>query len=108
MLPVMSWKLKEAFSYIMLTLGISLDHISTEIGLRNPNIYETNPLALMLMKNNVWWAFDITLIISFCICTHYIIKVYYPKKQWLVFLPLLTGVFRFSIGIYNILLFMSV
>ena len=108
MLPVMNWKLKEVFCYIMLTLGVSLDHISTEIGLRNLNIYETNPFVLMLMRNNVWWALDITLIISFCICTHYIIKVYYPTKQWLVILPLIAGLFRFSVGIYNVWLFMSV
>lgn len=108
MLPVMSWNVKEAFCYIMLGLGVYFDHVSTEIGLRNPNIYESNPLALMLMSNNIWWAFDITMSISFIVCTHYIIKFYYPTKRFLIFLPLLAGLFRFTVGIYNVILFMSV
>jgi len=104
----MSLRLKEILSYSILTLGICLDHISTEIGLRNPNIYETNPLALFLMTNNIWWAFDLVLIASFCVCTHYIIKFFYPNRQMILVFPIFTGLVRFSIGIYNILLFMSV
>jgi hypothetical protein len=92
----------EVLCYFILTLGVSFDHISTEIGLSSQIVYETNPLAIMLMENNIWWAFDVALISSFIICCYYMIHLYYPRKYIFLVFPLCAGVVRFCVGLWNI------
>jgi len=108
MLPEMKNALKEGIAYGMLVIGVSFDHITTERGLKSPKIYETNPLALLLMQNNIWWLFDVCLITSFIICTYILIRMFAPRKYCLLSLPLATGIIRFCVGIWNFSLILQI
>lgn len=93
----------ERFSYVLVTLGVIGDQISTRIGLLNPNIVESNPITRFLISVNAWFIFDM-LILGITIGTSYFFlrKVNVKNGTCILVYPILFGFFRLFATVLNL------
>ena len=97
---------EEFASYLFLLLGITLDQISTKIGLSRYNLLETNYITSKLIDFGLWGYLDFLLCIIFIAVTYVSYRVFPEEKNKIVFaFPLVTGVIRLFAGILNFRLF---
>jgi len=96
----------ELGSYLVLVLGLSLDHMTTNLGINNHNLYEANYFARILMEIGVWGYVDILLCILFICTTYQSYRIFLEKKhKFMFFFPFISGSFRILIGVWNLSLF---
>lgn len=92
----------EIISYLTLIIGVISDHISTLIAIQRPNIYESNPITVILMDMGLWLPVDIALI-AIGIAVPYILirKTKREEFRALLAYPLVHGLIRFAACIWN-------
>lgn len=95
--------MKELIAYITILAGSALDHISTLLVLRRPDIYEANQIAIFLMNNNLWLAID-ALVLGTGIGIPAVImrKWAFPNKWGILAYPITLGLLRLFFGIWNL------
>jgi hypothetical protein len=97
---------EEFTSYLFLVLGITLDQISTKIGLSNYNLLESNYITARLIDFGLWGYFDFLICTMFIAITYVSYRAFPEEKNKIVFaFPLITGVIRLLAGIMNLRLF---
>jgi hypothetical protein len=99
----------ERFSYVLATLGVIGDQISTRIGLLNPNIVESNPITRFLISVNSWFIIDM-LILGITIGTSYFFlrKVKVKNSDCILIYPILFGFFRLFSAFLNLQTILSI
>jgi len=99
----------EFTSYFFLVLGSVLDHLTTIIAKRIPQLYEANPHAAWMMERGLYLHLD-ALIITLLIIVHAVIMRKWKRQdRWtLLFTPLTVGVLRLATAISNTLLILTV
>jgi len=96
----------ELGSYLVLVLGLSLDHLTTNLGINNHNLIEANYFTRILMEIGVWGYVDILLCILFIGTTYQSYRIFLEKKHnFMFFFPFISGFFRILIGVWNLSLF---
>jgi len=92
----------EVGAYLILVAGVVGDHLSTGLALARPNIYETNPVALNLMQNNLWVPTDIALILVSVLITYVLMRVMSkPVAKYVMVYPALAGAIRLAVTFWN-------
>ena len=92
----------EAFAYTFMILGVIGDHISTSVGLSKSYLKESNPIALMLMNNNVWIQADLILIIVSILGVFTFQRVVKsPSSRIILLLPIICGLVRLGAAFWN-------
>ena len=95
----------ELTSYLLLLLGVTVDQISTKIGLTREYIYESNTIAAHLIEHGVWGYTDLLICIIFIAITYLAQRVIQEEKQKILFVfPLISGTIRLVTGIINLAL----
>lgn len=94
----------DSLTYLALLLGLTIDQITTFIGINYFNLYEANNIARSLMNIGIWSYVDILICLIFIKLLQFIINRFKEGKILLIF-PLLAGIFRILVGISNLLLF---
>jgi hypothetical protein len=94
----------DSLTYLALLIGLTIDHITTYIGINYFNLYEANAIARSLMNLGIWSYVDIIICLIFIKSLQFIVSRYKEGKILLIF-PLLTGILRIMVGISNLLLF---
>ena len=93
----------ELAAYIMLISGVMADHFSTSLGLARKTVYESNPVALVLMNNNIWLLIDIAMILISIFASYVFIRVLKrPIANYILIYPILAGLVRLVISIWNL------
>lgn len=93
----------EKLSYTFLTIGFSLDHVTTYIGLNICGIFESNYIVSSLMKFGLWFYIDSLLCLSLIYITRLFIKKYIEYK-FIICFPLISGLIRLLAGFINLTL----
>ena len=92
----------EAFAYAIMILGVIGDYISTSVGLSRSSLKESNPIALMLMNNNVWIQADLILIIVSILGVFTFQRVVKsPSSRIILLLPIICGLVRLCAAFWN-------
>ena len=87
-------------AYPLTVLGMAVDQLSTTIGLQQPNITETNPVALFLMDAGLWLPVDLALTLLSVVMAELLGR---KRGLWQVTaFPLFYGVLRLLFGIHNV------
>jgi hypothetical protein len=86
----------------MLVAGTLGDHISTEIALKRPYIFEANPFALYLMTKGLWLPLDLVLLTVGIAIPYIVIRItrWSPFRMLLAY-PFVHGFLRIGICIWN-------
>jgi len=96
----------ELWSYLILVLGLTLDHLTTNLGINNHNLYETNYFARTLMEIGIWGYVDILLCMLFIWTTYQSYRILLEKKHnFMFFFPFISGFIRILVGVRNLTLF---
>lgn len=95
----------EMVSYLILVLGLTLDHLTTNFGINNHNLYELNVITRTLMEIGIWVYVDILVCILFICITHQSYRILLEKKHtFMFFFPFISGFVRILIGVRNLTL----
>jgi len=95
----------EVGMYLLLVAGVVGDHLSTGAALTRENVYETNPFALMIMKNGLWAQTDVALMIISVALTYLLLRmIKNPIAKYALIFPSLAGIIRLAVTISNITL----
>ena len=103
------WKLRipEKISYLLATVGIIGDHLSTRLGLTKPYLYETNPHTIWLMEKGIWLPFDLLLLLATVGTCFLIMRRWTFKGRWaLLAVPIVLGSGRLYAAIWNLHLYL--
>jgi hypothetical protein len=96
----------EGVTYLILVIGLTFDHLTTNIGIADHNLYESNYFARTLMEFGIWGYVDILLCIIFIYATYQSYRILLDKKHnFMFFFPLISGVIRILVGVQNLTLF---
>lgn len=93
----------EQISYYFLTIGFSLDHLTTKTGITNYGMFEANHIVSSLMELGLWFYIDSLFCISIIYITHLFLKKYMQFKLIICF-PFISGLFRLFAGFINLLI----
>lgn len=92
----------EGIAYRLVALGISLDHLSTRIGLLNPMIREFNQYTVHLAQNNLWLPFDAFMLsVAIAIPALFIRKTRLDGRKVMLLFPLIFGAARLGAALHN-------
>ena len=96
------------WAYIVATIGIVGDHVSTRVAITHPLIVEANPFTLLLRRYGLWLPFDI-LLLALCLGVPALVvrSFRFEGKRAIMAIPLLVGAARLFATSYNVLLLMS-
>ena len=93
---------EEFASYLFLLLGVTIDQISTKVGISSYNLFEFNLISARLIELGVWGYTDTFICIMFIAITFLSYRLILEEKQKIVFaFPLITGIIRLLVGILN-------
>ena len=97
----------ELGAYSLLILGVLGDHITTTYGLLTQRTQEKNPFALMLIEKGMWSYAD-ALLVLLLIAVPYLLTRYTdrPEVKALLLSPLLAGLIRIGVSLWNLSLLM--
>lgn len=95
--------------FIIYGMGLMLDHLTTNIGVKFFGLKESNELTFFLIKNGLWAYVDILLFISvvLLIRTYWDILTLKGNKFILAF-PLISGSVRMFAGIWNMVTLLNI
>ena len=95
--------------YALAATGIVGDHISTRLALTQPQIKELNPLTVALFQNNMWFFFDILMLILALGVPYFLMRKWNFRGRWAILAyPLLFGIGRLAAAVHNIMLLASI
>ena len=95
-------RLLEKTAYLVATVGILGDHLSTRLGLMNPDVYEANPYTIWLMQRGNWLTFDLLLLLAAVGIPALIMRRWTFKGRWVMLVfPALLGSARLCAAIWN-------
>ena len=101
-------RILEKVSYLLATVGILGDHLSTRLGLTKPYAYESNTHTIWLMENGIWLPFDLFLLLITVGISFTIMRRWTYKGRWAVLaVPILLGSARLFSAIWNLHLYLS-
>ena len=94
--------------YVLAATGILGDHISTRIALTQPQIKELNPLTVALFQNNLWFFFDLFMLLAALGVPYILMRRWSFRGRWAILAyPLLFGFGRLAAAVHNVLLLLS-
>jgi hypothetical protein len=92
----------EIGAYLILVAGVAGDHLSTGLALARENIYESNPMALMLMQKGLWVPTDVALILISVGATYVFLRILKkPIAKYMLIYPALAGLIRLVVTMWN-------
>ena len=92
----------EIGAYLILIAGVAGDHFSTGLALARENIYESNPVALILMQKGLWVPTDLALILISVGATYIFLRVLKkPIAKYMLIYPALAGLIRLVVTMWN-------
>ena len=92
---------------IIYLIGITLDHLTTKIGVSVFGLKESNALTGFLIENGLWVYVDIILFLSIIAIINLISDRMATSNKALLFFPLLSGFTRMTAGIRNLMIIQS-
>jgi hypothetical protein len=93
----------EACSYLALVIGVTFDHITTNLGITRFNLFEANYITKSLMDVGLWSYVDVLLCILFIVVTYISYRVILQKENNFMFIfPFISGLLRILISVWNI------
>lgn len=93
----------EIISYIILIVGVMLDHGTTMYALTQPNIVELNPFVVSLMDDEIWLFWDIVVVIVGILIPYFLIRIIGGWEGYVILLfPVVHGFLRICCGIHNL------
>jgi hypothetical protein len=93
----------EVGAYLLLVAGVVGDHFSTGLALARANVYETNPIALSLMKSGLWLPTDVALILMSVVASYIFLRVLKkPLANYVLIYPALAGAIRLVVTVWNL------
>jgi len=98
--------LLEVSACLLLILGVLGDHASTMMVLSKPNTYEVNPVAAHLMELDLWLPIDM-LLLAAGLAIPYLMARIDEKLRILFIYPLMQGLLRLSMTLWNIHILLS-
>jgi hypothetical protein len=99
----------ERFTYIIASLGVICDQLSTRLGLTYPNIIESNVITRFLMKVNLWLVYDLSLLSITILTSYFFIRIgNWKNKQLVLLYPMIFGLFRLFVSLLNFQTILSV
>ena len=105
---VCGMRLLEKTAYLVATVGILGDHLSTRLGLTNPDVYEANPYTIWLMQRGNWLTFDLLLLMATVGIPALIMRRWTSKGRWVILtFPALLGSTRLCVAIWNLIQYLS-
>jgi len=101
-------RLLEKTAYLVATVGILGDHLSTRLGLTNPDGYEANPHTIWLMRRGNWLTFDLLLLMATVGIPALIMRRWTFKGRWVILtFPALLGFTRLCVAMWNLVQYLS-
>jgi len=92
----------ELFSYVMMVLGVFLDHLTTPLGL-NRGLSESNVLASYCLDAGVWILLDVALVMGVAATSYVVARASDREAAGLVLVfPIILGAVRLVAGIWNL------
>lgn len=93
----------EGLAYAALVLGAAADQMSTRYALSFGGIYETNPVAVQMMKLGLWQVFDAVILLAVIFMCGLIMRRCQFTNKWVLLLfPMVIGVFRLGAAFWNL------
>lgn len=96
----------EVSACLLLILGVLGDHLSTMVVLSRPDTYEANPIAARLMEDGLWLPLD-TAMLATSLAIPYLLMRLERRFRMLFIYPLIHGLLRLSMTIWNLHLLLS-
>ncbi len=101
-------RLIEKTAYLVVTVGILGDHLSTRLGLMKPYAYESNPHTVWLMDRGIWLPFDLLLLLTTGGISVLLMKRWNFRGRWAILVfTILLGSARLCAAIWNLYLYLS-
>ncbi|MCK4266030.1 MAG: hypothetical protein KAX31_02045 [Thermoplasmata archaeon] len=101
-------RIPEKVSYLLATVGILGDHLSTRLGLTKSYVYESNLHTIWMMEKGIWLPFDFLLLLITVGISFLIMRRWTFRGRWAVLaLPILLGSARLCSTIWNLHLYLS-
>jgi len=101
-------RLLDKTAYLVATVGILGDHLSTRLGLTRPYAYEANPHTIWLMNRGIWLPFDLLLLLTTVGISALIMRRWkFKGKLAVLAVPILLGSARLCAAIWNFCLYLS-
>ena len=98
----------EKISYLMATVGILGDQLSTGLVLMKPYFYEANQHARWMMEKGIWLPLDLLLLLAALGIPALILRRWSFKGRWAILtFPLMLGSARLCAAIWNLHLYLS-
>jgi len=92
----------EKIAYVIIVVGVLLDHASTMYALTQPNIVEVNPFVLSLMEKDLWLLGDLLVMASGTIFIYALIRMIdKPEAIYLLIYPIVHGLIRIAAAVHN-------
>ena len=93
----------EITSYSILLLGVSIDQLSTRVGISRYGLIESNAWARIFLDFSVWGIMDLLICFALIGVSYFSYRKILGMKSNLVFIfPSISGIFRIIAGIMNI------
>ena len=95
--------------FIIYGMGLMLDHLTTNIGVKFFGLKESNELTFFLIKNGLWGYVDILLFISVVL----LIRSYWDiltlkGNKFILAFPIISGSVRMIAGIWNMVTLLNI
>ena len=95
-------------SYFSYLVFISLDQVTTFIGLNRFSLNESNSVALFLIDNGLWSFVDNSLSFLLIVLSYILYdRVLNREHRFVLLLPLVSGSFRLYAGLSNLILILQ-
>ena len=96
----------EITSYSLLLLGVSIDQLSTKVGISRYGLRESNILARTFMDFGVWGYMDLMICVALIVVSYFSYRrILNMKSNIVFFFPLISGIFRIIVGLMNLATF---
>lgn len=95
--------------FIIYSVGVILDHLTTNIGVNVFGLKETNILTFFLIENGLWVYVDILLFISvISIISLLWDRLTTRSNNFILVFPLLSGFVRMIVGMWNMVILLNI
>ena len=82
-------------------VGTIADHLSTNVALTLPHLYETNPFTQILILLQLWWVFDLAMLMIAMVVPFILSEQY--RVGWVTYAyPIVYGTLRLGAGVHNL------
>lgn len=105
-----AWNLRlyEKKAYLVATVGILGDHLSTRLALTRPYTCEANQHTIWLMERGIWLPFDLLLLLATVGIPILIMRRWTFRGRWATLsFPILLGSARLCAAMWNLYIYLS-